>query len=263
MTGEGIPEQMLTAYDLDTAVGSQLDVLGKYIGVSRNIGIPQVRPYFGFWASAQPDLDPALYQGTWNPVTDTPALGAGSIGEWWVVSTTGTSTTPIPADWLSGNVILRIGVSTFVQYTTNSPNGNGFTASANPGINAEGIFYSTAYISGQNSDLTDAEYRTVLKLKIVLNSSDGTLASIMAYLQEFFPSLIYLVDNKDMTLSYAVVSTVALSKELLEIYLPRPMGVGITVTIISPIPGGGDTLTTEDGDILTTESGDPLVTETV
>lgn len=264
MTGENLAADMLTCFDIDTAVGAQLDVIGKYVGVARNIGIVQVRPYFGLWASEQPDLAPVNYQGTWNPITNTPTLGVmGGVGQWWVVSTSGSSSAPIAGSWVAGQVILHISGGSYINATDGSPNGNGLTSSADPGINVEGVFYSSAYVSGQNSDLTDAEYRTVIKLKIVLNSSDGTLASIMDYLQEFFPGLIFLVDNKNMTLSYAVVSTVALSKELLEIYLPRPMGVGITVTIISPIPGGGDTLTTEDGDILTTEGGDPLITETV
>ena len=39
------------------------------------------------------------------------------------------------------------------------------------------------------------------------------------------------------------------------------MGVGITITIVSPSPVSGDILTTEGGDILTTEDGSPIITE--
>jgi hypothetical protein len=263
MTGSDLYDQLLNAFNIDTAVGKQLDVIGKYVGVPRNVGIVLPRAFFGLWASAQPDLDPTLYQGTWNPVTNIPALGSGTIGEWWVTSAAGTSTSPIAATWTVGQVILRIGSSTFVQFTTDDPNGNGLTSSTNASVNANGVFYSTAYLSGQNSDLSDVQYRTVIKLQIVLNSSNGTLASIMDYLHQFFPGQIALVDNKNMTMDYYVLSTVALSKELLSIYLPKPMGVGITVTIVSPTPGGADELTTEGGDILTTELADILTTEPV
>lgn len=260
MTGSGLYDQLLNAFNLDTAVGKQLDVIGKYVGVPRNVGIVLARPFFGFWTSGQPTLVPANYQGTWNPVTNIPTL-SGTGGEWWVTSAAGTSTAPIAATWTVGQVILCTAPATFVQFTTDNPNGNGLTSSTDASVNANGVFYSTAYLSGQNSDLSDAQYRTVIKLQIVLNSSNGTLASIMEYLHQFFPNQIALVDNKNMTMDYYVLSTVALSKELLSIYLPKPMGVGITVTIVSPTPGGTDELTTEDGTILTTELADILTTE--
>lgn len=268
-TADYFAGQLLTCFDLDLAVGTQLDVLGKYVGVSRRVGVVIDRPYFGLWSVVNSpgggsDLDPAKYQGTWDPATNTPDLTAFSTGGfWWVVSATGASAAPIAESWKCGDVILCLGGGPyFLRVTISTPNGNGLTSSENSAINANAFFYSAAYLTGQNSDLTDAQYRTVIKLKIVLNGSDGTLPSIMVYLQKFFAGLIFLTDNKDMTLSYRVVSTVALSKELLEIYLPHPLGVGISVTIISPIPGGEDHLITEDGLTLTTEDGSPLTTET-
>jgi len=261
LTGEGLPASVAECFNLETAIGAQLDIIGKYVGVSRNIGAPEVRPYFGLWYYDQPTLDPAKYQGTWNPLTNDPVISSASIGDWWVTSNAGSSTTPLIDTFACGEVLLAIGVSSFVRFADGTPNGNGLTSYASPAINANGIFYQYEFATGQNTDLTDPQYRTVIKLKAVLNASDGTLASIMSYLNSFFPGQISLVDNKNMSLSYTVLSTVALSQELLAIYLPRPMGVGISVTIISPAPGGGDTLTTEDGFTLTTEDGSTLTTE--
>lgn len=261
MVGENLAESLLDCFDIDLAVGPQLDFLGKYVGVARNIGAPEIRPYFGLWAYAETVLLQANYQGTWNPTTNDPALTSSTTGRWWVASNAGTSTSPVAATFACGDVLYCSGGSTFIKYTTLTPNGNGLTSYESPAINANGIFYRYDFSTGQNTDLTDEQYRTVIKLKIVLNSSDGTLANIMAYLQEFFAGQIFLVDTKDMNLAYTVLSTVALSPELLSIYLPRPMGVGISVTIISPIPGGGETLTTESGDTLITEDGLTLVTE--
>lgn len=252
--------QLVSCFDIETAVGTQLDVLGKYIGVSRNVGIVLVKPYFGFWGYGS-TLAIANYQGTWIPATNTPSLPAaagGNTGWWYVVSESGVSTAPIAENFEAGDIIYSNG-SVWAKRTDN--NGNGFTTYNDYGTNQQGLFYSYSSASGQNSDLTDEQYRAVLKLKISLNSNDGTLASIMAYLNKFFPGLITLTDNTDMTMDYVVLSTVALSKELLEIYLPKPMGVGITVTIVTPSPVGGDRLTTEDGFVLTTEDGSPLITE--
>lgn len=53
---EGIPG----AYDLDTAVGSQLDVVGQWIGLSRRLNAPITGVYFAF-----DTLDVGFDQGVW------------------------------------------------------------------------------------------------------------------------------------------------------------------------------------------------------
>lgn len=252
-------QDLLTCFGIDTAVGTQLDILGKYVGASRNIGSVITRPYFGLWEYTS-TLNAALYKGTWNPISNDPALpaaGGGNNGWWYVISDAGTSAAPIVATWQPGDVIFSNGV---VWAKTSVNNGNGFTDYTNLAINRNAVFYDYVFASNQNSDLTDAEYRTVIKLKIILNASDGTLKTIMDYLQTFFPGEITLIDGANMHMTYTVLSTVAMSQELLELYLPRPMGVGITVTIVTPVPSGGDLLTTEGGFVLMAEDGSPLTT---
>lgn len=253
--------QFLTCFDLNTAVGAQLDILGQYIGLSRNVGIAQPRPFFSLWDYTS-TLDPTLYQGTWVPDSDTPTLpsASGHTGEWYVASSTGVSTSPIAASFLAGDIIYSDG-SAWSKVTVDC--GNGLTDYTDYSINAAGIFYNYLFASGQNSDLTDAQYRSALKLKIVLNSSNGSLASIVNYLVQFFPGgEIRVTDNKDMTLTYVVYTTLGLSTELLEIFLPRPMGVMLNIILVTPTPPGESaTITTEDGLVLTTEDGTPLVTE--
>ena len=65
-------------------------------------------------------------------------------------------------------------------------------------------------------------------VKVAANC-DGTLASIMAYLNEFFPGQVSLIDTTQMELQYIVEPTCTLSPTVLEAYLPKPMGVGIVV----------------------------------
>lgn len=246
-------------FDVETAVGAQLDVIGKYAGVSRNIGVAAAVGYFGFWSYASA-LNPANYQGQWDPTTNTPNLPdpTTSTGDWFVASVAGASTTPIVANWQPGDTIFSDG-ATWIRSTAD--NGNGMISYGDPAANANAVWLTYAAASRAASSLTDPAYRTVIKLKIILNSCDGTLAAIVAALHEFFPGSISVIDTADMNLSYTVLSTLGLSKELLEAFLPKPMGVGISVTIVSPSPGGGDRLTTEGGDILTTEGGAPLTTE--
>lgn len=256
---DDLASQVQAAFSIDTAVGQQLDVLGKYVGVSRNVGTSTPVGYFGFWDTAA-TLDPTLYQGVWDPAANDPALpaaGGGNAGWWYAVQNPGTSATPIVASFLAGDVVTSDG-SAWAKNTTY--NANGFCATANPATNANGVWYRTSFSGALNTDLTDAQYRTVVKLKAILNSDPGTLASIVNALWAFFPGQISVVDGLDMTLSYFVNSSVPLDAGLLRQFLPKPMGVGINVSIVSPLPGVGDPITTEDGFSLTTEDGSSIIT---
>ena len=250
---DAFASEVQDAFNLDTAIGAQLDIIGKYAGVPRNIGTPDPQGFFGFWSYASA-RDITLYKGTWVPATDTPTLptaAGGNTGWWYVASANGTSSAPISATFTAGDVIFSDG-SVWAKETAD--NGNGFTSYLDNTINATGQFYDYSFAGGLNTNLADAPYRSVIKLKIATNTSDGTLASIMAILNAFFPGQISLVDNADMTMTYTVAPEVALPASVLLAYLPRPMGVGISVT------GGGvgGLLLTESGSFLTTEGGDRI-----
>ena len=98
--------------------------------------------------------------------------------------------------------------------------------------NPNGIFLSYDYLVTNRVNLPDSSYSLLLKLQVVLNSNDGTLASIQALIALFFPGLITVVDNKDMTLTYTVSRLVSIPADVLGSYLPKPMGCGITVNIV-------------------------------
>lgn len=46
--GDMMAKQLETCFNVDTAIGPQLDIIGKYVGISRNIGDPAPVDYFGF-----------------------------------------------------------------------------------------------------------------------------------------------------------------------------------------------------------------------
>lgn len=176
--------QIGPAFDLATATGKQLDILGKYIGVPRNIGPSSSVDYFGYASAA----------------------GGGNM--------------------------------------------NGYT-SVLGGVNVAPVYYRANSNQRQNTDLTDVQYRFVLQLKIVLNSTDNTMYSIQNYIKMFFPGLISVVDNHDMTMTYTVSPDVPLPLSVLEAYLPAPMGVGINVNTPSTqaefIASNGDHLVDSSG----------------
>ena len=185
---DGLPDAVLNAYQIGTAMGPQLDVLGKYIGLPRTIGLSAPLPWFGFLNSA----------GGGNPNGFRSAIGAN---------------------------------------------------------NTSVVFYRTGYKGTRNTALSDTSYAFMMALQIILNSSDGTLYSIQQYLAALAPGAVTVVDNKNMTLTYTITGQLPIDPAVLALYLPKPMGVGLTIKTNSFI-------VTDSGDFVVTDTGDKVVTTT-
>lgn len=61
---QNLLNQMIAIFDVDTAVGDQLDILGQWVGISRNVSIPIADVFFS-WDSA--DYTLGWEYGTWQP----------------------------------------------------------------------------------------------------------------------------------------------------------------------------------------------------
>lgn len=76
--------QVRDGYNLDDAVSIQLDILGKYFGISRIVtGAVFTRAYFGFvlYGELEPFLGDGIFQATTNLVTDPEDLTTGNWTE--------------------------------------------------------------------------------------------------------------------------------------------------------------------------------------
>lgn len=168
---DGLPFELLTCFKLDNAVGAQLDVIGRIVGVPRNvyqIDLSHVFFNFGRYSSIPPSGD---------------VFGFGRYTD-----------SPFNPD-----------AALFYRYSQNQN--------------------ATTY------ELTDSEMLLLIKMKILLNNSFSSLSVIKSVLYTYFPGLIDVTDNKDMTLTYTLktsLSRIGQAAESLGL-LPRPMGVGITV----------------------------------
>lgn len=162
------------AFNIDTAVGVQLDVIGQYIGLSRNVAADIDRYYF--------ELRDYL----------TPAIGEAG----------------------------------FTDYTDST-------------INAGSSFYLYTFSNTAFYTMSDAEYRPLLKLKIILNFSNNSLGSIAQSLYDTFGDEILCYDSSDMFLSYAIktgatkIAQLAAQAQL----LPKPMGVELSGVFVVDDPG--------------------------
>lgn len=166
-------KQIRDGFNIETAVGDQLDVIGEYIGQSREVPIPIPRPYFEFDDYENPLLAPI-----------------------------------------------------------------GFTDYNDPNQNADSVFFKYIFLNTDTQTLNDEEYRTLLKLRAVLNTSNLSTAAIDEFLSLFFAGELSFTDNQNMTLTYFVAPEqsrlvqLALALDL----LPKPACVNISAVINIPDP---------------------------
>ncbi|AWI10321.1 DUF2612 domain-containing protein [Ereboglobus luteus] len=112
-------------------------------------------------------------------------------------------------------------------------NPNGFRDYSSEFINSKGIWLQYGFDLDTTALLDDVDFRVLLKLKILSNTTDTTLPGMMAAVRQMFDSAVTLEDHKNMTLTYTVnASVITLPRSVLEKTLPRPAGVGITVKIV-------------------------------
>jgi hypothetical protein len=57
---------LLTTFDLDVAVGAQLDIIGLWVGVTRQVAVPITGIYFT-WGSATLGWGAGVWQGPYDP----------------------------------------------------------------------------------------------------------------------------------------------------------------------------------------------------
>jgi hypothetical protein len=62
-------QQLLTAFDVDTAVGNQLDIIGLWVGVSRYISVPITNVFFT-WDSSTLGWDQSVWKGPYDSSTN-------------------------------------------------------------------------------------------------------------------------------------------------------------------------------------------------
>lgn len=156
------------AFDLDSAVGVQLDIIGQWVGQARVVTNVLLTGFFGFLDDSPPAL-------TMGELTD-PSVG--------------------------------------------------------------GVFYELGATYQQTTTLTDADYRTIIRARIVRNQSNGKLSAMENALQFIFQVPCSVSDIGDLSLAITVSKPITpVQRALLSTLdlLPRPAGVAIGSITYSPL----------------------------
>lgn len=100
-------------------------------------------------------------------------------------------------------------------------------------LNKDGIFLGASDVISVDKKLNDDDYRILIKLGIIQNTSNYSDKEINDNLFNFFGNSLYAVDNYNMTMTYFVPSnlTQLIKAIIYKQLLPKPMGVGIQAII--------------------------------
>ncbi len=93
-------------------------------------------------------------------------------------------------------------------------------------------------IGAPRSGLSDADYRILLKFKIVWNNMDGKMKTMNDIVYSFFGNSISIVNNMDMTITYIIQQQYSAVLDVItELgFLVAPNGVGATYIALKPLP---------------------------
>lgn len=121
---------------------------------------------------------------------------------------------------------------------------NAFNLDAATGVQLDTIgsyIGASRKITGQKSlsvVLADEDYRVLIKLAIIKNSSFSSLADIQSLIAVFFPGNIIITDNATMQINYFIGETIGSTDLQYALvygdYLPKPMAVQTAVVIVPP-----------------------------
>lgn len=93
-------------------------------------------------------------------------------------------------------------------------------------------------IGAPRSGLSDADYRILLKFKIVWNNMDGKMKTMDDIVYSFFGNSISIVNNMDMTITYIIQQQYSAVLDVITQlgFLVAPNGVGATYIALKPLP---------------------------
>jgi hypothetical protein len=224
-------QSLYQAFDLSTAIGLQLDIIGTIVGASRQL------PFQPF----APDvLQVSNTSVSSNRVTvvlvGTPPLPL-AVSQRYTMS----NFTHVTA--LNGQTLtvasfnyspIGGGVWSFTALFTHAPYG------PTPDVGAEATLVGGGI--PLNPMLSDNDYRTLLQAKVAQNQWDGQVGSLYTLWNTLFPGgRIIVIDNQDMTADIILAgafSAIAYQMIVNDMIVPRPQGVLYTyLTPTLPVLG--------------------------
>jgi hypothetical protein len=224
LVADNIYTQVRDGFDLDTAVGNQLDFIGKLRGTSRYyFTLDLLKTYWGLptYDTAESDVP------VWSAVVTYPTgamVRKTATTELYVSLVDGNLNNPLPA----------MVSDAYWGYVGNDPTSIAtYLGLSTYDLPQPPAWYTMLYDDFIASTLLDGDFRRVIKYLARIHSCDYSLEALDAIFFEFFAGNVNIVDNEDMTIEFQHLTSD--TDNLFEIVnqmnlLPHPAGVSYTVS---------------------------------
>ena len=227
-SGSTIFIDVLNGFDLNTAIGAQLDILGKLRGAVRYFyELNIIKTYLALpsYANASSDVPNWLVGSTY------------AAGAWVTRPTTSEIYISRIAD-NNGHALPAQVTDTNWEYIGNAAPSVGtylglYTYTSTPQPSAQ---FTMRYTDFLPHTMSDEDFRNVIKFLTKVHSCDYAYATLDAIMFSFFGSNVDLVDNSNMSITYRHLTsdTTILYTAIKQLgLLPRPAGVSMTATEVA------------------------------
>lgn len=209
---DGLIFDLNNVLDIDTAVGQQLDLIGKILGVNRKINGFTFNVDFFSFENISSFID-TVADNTELAAYDTTGLSVDDIIKVLDDSNHDNETTYY--QWNGAS---------WVYVTTETP-AYGYS---DKNTLSQGYWKQYQNSVGSVYSMSDDDYRVLLKFKALYNVRYGSWACMDLLYWRAFGDEITLVNNKDLTVSYTTNSpSIGLQVAQFLGYIEPPLGIGI------------------------------------
>lgn len=211
---DGLVFQLNDCLNIDTAVGAQLDLIGKILGCSRNIpGLTLRDDFFSF--ENKTEFTVATY-------ADLPETAVTNDVARVITDETHDDNTTY-YQWLNG--------AWTYQGETNPIDVYGYS---DKNALSDGYFKSYWNSTGSIYSLQDNDYRSLLKFKAAYNLRRGSWGDMNDLYYRMFGTDLQMVNNKNLSVTYNVSANLSTSLRaaIYLNYIQPPMGINYTINYV-------------------------------
>lgn len=218
--GDELLFDLSNVLDIDTAVGAQLDIIGKILGVNRQInGLTIDKEFFSF------EKNP-LYMASVETYADLLAYDTTDVQEGDIIrveSDTNYDDNTTFYEW-----VITEGVGAWEYKAANNEISYGYSD-----VNglSQGLWKSYNNSIGSAFALQDNDYRLLLKFKALYNVRYGSMACMDSLYYKAFGDDVKYINNKDGSITYKIKSniTVAAQAAVFLGYIVPPLGINYSI----------------------------------
>ena len=220
---DGLVFELNNILDIDTATYAQLDLIGKILGVSRDIpGFTIDKEYFSF------EKNPPFI----DTVADLTALAnydTTDVQENQYLQVEEDSNHDNETTFYKWVITGGVGAWTYEVNDEISYGYSYYTSNGTVNHLSQGLWKSYQNSIGSTFSLLDSDYRVLLKFKALYNIRIGSMKFMDQMLKKLFGTDIYITNNQDGSITYHIPANYSVAVQAIKHlgYFDAPLGIKI------------------------------------